>query len=1139
MKKTRKFIALLGTIMKVSVIPLSIILMSAVFTYAGHKATAQELLMKPVSMQFINTDIKTALTALEAKANVKFVYSSNMVPLKRKVSINVVNKTVAEALDAMFSPDIVTYKIVRNRILLSVAEPEKDASVERLSTDGGSFMAVDRTIKGTVLDEKGEALPGVSVLIKGTQRGMTADADGKFALEVPEEGAVLVFSFVGFISQEVAVGNRSTIDIKLAVDQKSLEELVVIGYGTRKKTSVTSSVTRLENKGLEQVPSGRVENVLAGRLAGVNISNSRNRPGDAPNIRVRGWGSISAGNNPLIVIDGFPGGDLGTINMNDVESVEVLKDASATAIYGSRGASGVILVSTKRGTSGKSSLNVNSYFGVSKAMIFDDWLMGKEWYDYLVKYQNREFVWNGGNPELPMFGDDRRPTTYRVNPLTYQLPQVNWQNEVMQLAAVQSHNISASGGTEKSKYYVSALYMDEKGTLKTSWYKKIGVRANVDMKINKFMNLGMELSPSYTKQRLAGSNMLNLVKYPPFVGNEIVNGKYPRTADYIPYGHSGQASPYTFLYGTQSFVNNFSNIGRAFLDIKIIDGLTFKTSVGNTINFVAANNFSDGFGDAAVNSNGSLSNSRSINSVNENILNYTKTFNGVHDVGGLLGASYQQTKSSSLSMAAVPNSFNNNKVKTLNNALINPQATTESNSEWGLISYFARANYAYKGKYLVEASFRRDGSSRFGPNNKWGSFPSISGAWRVSEENFLKAIPAISELKLKASYGVTGNFNIGNFQYLGTVSNSVYSPGNSTVNGIVQTTLANSDLSWEKTKGINLGFELSMIQNRFNLTVDFYRNRTTDMLYNVNTPATTGFVSTIANAGEIENKGIDIELNTRNIVQSDFKWSTSFNFSHNKNQVIDLGGADQRVNESTWSMAYMLRKGSPMFSYYGYKMVGVFQNAAQITDTPHLAGSKPGNPIMQDTNNDGKITPDDKVILGSFMPKSLIGFTNDFSYKNLDVSIFMQASLGAKMFNVESQSYEGNTLGAMRRSRVENQWWSETDPGDGKTPALALRELFQYNAITDYYLENASFLNVRTLNVGYKLPKVAARLKMSNLKFYASINNLLVVKSKLNASYNPEGSTLGEVGGMNSTPGINLGSEPLNRTYVIGVNFGF
>jgi len=1003
-----------------------------------------------------------------------------------------------------------------------------------------AVLAQGRTVSGTVTEAGGEGLPGVNIMIKGTGSGTVTDVNGKYSVEVSSENDVLVFSFVGYLTQEMTVGNQRIINVELPVSQAALDEIVVIGYGTRKKSSVTSSVTRLENRGLEQIPDSRVENVLAGRLAGVNISNARSRPGEAPNIRVRGLGSISAGNNPLIVVDGFPGGDLGTLNMNDVESIEVLKDASAAAIYGSRGASGVILVTTKRGKEGKTSLNVNSYFGISKAMLFNDWLTGKEWYDYLARYQNREFVWAGGDPKLPMFGDAARPDAYKVNPLTYELPQTIWQDEVMQTGRMQSYNVSASGGSDKGKYYVSGVYQDEEGSMKTANYRKIGVRANVDMKINSFINMGMELSPSYTKRRLAGSNMVNLVKYPPFVSPQrLQSGKYPRTADYIPFGHSGQASPYVYLYGTENFVTTFNNIGRAFLDFRLAEGLTFKTSVGTTFGYSEANNWAGGIGDNGVNTTGSIGDSRFINTVNENILNYTKTFNNDHDFGGLLGASYQKSQSRSVGMAAQPNTFANDIIKTLNNAQINPASATSSNSQWGLISYFARVNYAYKGKYLVEGSIRRDGSSRFGPDNKWGNFPSASVAWRVSEESFLKGVPSISELKLKASYGVTGNFNIGDFQYLGNVSNVVYSPGNVLTNGKVQTSLANSELSWEKTKGYNIGFELNMFNNRFGLTVDHYNNRTTDMLYSVNIPGITGFTNTISNTGTVENRGIDVEFTSKNFVGKDFRWNTSLNVSHNKNEVIDIGGVNERVNESSWSMAYILRKGVPMFSYYGYKMIGVFQNEAQIESLAHLAGTVPGNPIVEDVNGDGKIDQNDRVVLGNFMPKVLLGFTNEFSYKNLDVSFFIQGSFGAKMFNVESQYYEGNTLGAMRRSRVENQWWSEAEPGDGMTPALSLNKLFQYNTNTDYYLENASFVSLRSINLGYNFPQLATKLKMSNLKLYGSINNLILVKAKGNASYNPEGTTQGEVSGINSTPGMNLGSEPLNRTFVLGLNLGF
>tara|TARA_R110001592_G_scaffold148471_5_gene373503 strand:+ start:96048 stop:99086 length:3039 start_codon:yes stop_codon:yes gene_type:complete len=998
--------------------------------------------------------------------------------------------------------------------------------------------AQQRTVSGTVTDaDRNETLPGVNILVKNSNVGTVTDIDGAFSLNVPANGAVLVFSFVGFERQEVAVNNRQTFAINLVPEQSDLDEVVVIGYGTRKKTSVTSSISKLENQNLDQLPVGRLENVLAGRMAGVNVTNTSNRPGDAPDIRVRGLGSISAGNDPLVVIDGFPGGSLGQLNMNDVESIEVLKDASSTAIYGSRGAGGVILVTTKRGSSQKPELKINSYFGMSNAIVHDDWLTGDEWHSYLTKYQNREFAWAGGDTSIPIWGDPRRPLTYQVNPLTKELPQTIWQDEVIKAATIQNHNISLSGGTENTKYYLSGTYMDEEGVLKTSGYKKYSFRANVDVKINEMISLGMELSPSYSKTRYAGSNMVSLVKYPPFVSPDYIDGKYPRTYDYIPTGHSGQASPYVYLYGTENNSNVFTNIGRAFINLDLMDGLSFKTSVGTNISFVNNDYWSGGIGDTRVNTNGNVSDSRSINLVNENVLNYTKTFNEVHNVGGLLGASYQNSTSRSLAMYAIPNSFNNDKVKTLNNAIINPANTTQSKSEWGLVSYFARVNYAYNDKYLLEGSFRRDGSSRFGPENKWGNFPSLSAAWRLSEEEFIKNIPNISDFKLRASYGVTGNFNIGNFQYLGSVGSVSYSPNNLLVNGIVQNSMANPRLSWEKTKGYDFGFEISFFQNRFSLNVDYYDNLTTGMLYNVNTPAITGFSSIINNVGEVRNSGLDVEIDTRNLV-GEFKWNSSFNLSMNKNEVTDLGEVDERIN-TYWSMDFLLREGEPMFSYYGYQSIGVFQNEEQISQTPSLAGTKPGNPIFEDTNKDGKIDPEDKVVLGSFQPKMLLGFSNEFYWKQFDLSVFMQASLGAKMFNAENQYYEGNTLGAMRRSLVEDQWWSEEEPGNGTNPAAALSQLFGYNTNNDFYLEDASYLNVRSINLGYTFPNFSAGAGIKSLRLYASVNNLLVITNKNNHAYNPEGTTRGEVSGISSTPGVNLGSEPLNRTFVLGLNIGF
>jgi len=649
----------------------------------------------------------------------------------------------------------------------------------------------------------------------------------------------------------------------------------------------------------------------------------------------------------------------------------------------------------------------------------------------------------------------------------------------------------------------------------------------------------MELNPFYTKQRDAGSTILNLAKYPPFVSPIKKDGRYPRTVDYVPTGFSGQASPFTFLYGTKDYVDNFTNLGRAYINFKFTDDLSFKSSVGSILNYATSNNYTGGAGDWAVTTGGNVGHSLSINLVNENVLSYAHTFNQVHDINAILGASYQRQSSQSTSVYALPNSFSNDIIETLNNAIINPSNTTSSKSQWGLISYFGRINYAFKNKYLLAASFRTDGSSRFGSDNKWGYFPSISGAWRISQEPFMQHATSINELKLRASYGVTGNFNIGDFQYLGAVGNVVYSPDNETIKGIAQTSIDNPTLSWEKTKGLDFGFDISLFESRINFTFDYYDKLTEGMLYSVNIPAISGFSSTIENTGSIRNRGVDIEISTRNLTGA-FQWNTSFSFSHNHNEVVDLGGVDERINSNSWSMGWLLRKGVPMFSYYGYKMIGVFQNQEQIDKTPHLAGTKPGNPIVKDVNGDGQITPDsDRVVLGNSEPKYILGMTNDFSWKGFDLSITVQASLGAKIFNAENENYQGTVNGALRRSLVKNEWWSESEPGDGKTPAASLSQLFDFNTNTDYYIENASYLNVRNVNLGYTFSKLAPHIHLNNLRAYISVSNLLIIKSKDNHAYNPEGVTAGGVSGINSTPGFNDGSNPLVTGVVFGLNVTF
>lgn len=995
-----------------------------------------------------------------------------------------------------------------------------------------------RVIKGTVIDSTSQTgLPGVNVMVKGTGRGVSTDVQGSFLLEV-SSGETLVFSFIGFNKKEIVVGAQTEMKVVLSAADNNLDEMVVIGYGTMKKSSVTAAVSKIENTVLDQIPAGRPESVLVGRLAGVNVTQNTSSPGSAPLIRIRGVSSIDAGNDPLVVIDGFPGGSLGSISANDIESIEVLKDASAAAIYGSRGAGGVIIVTTKKGKSGKPKFSFNAYTGLSKAIGHKDWISGDEYYEYAVKYQNREYAWVGGDVSIPVWGDSRRPAAYQVSDVLKNGNNVNWEDAVLKTSLLQNYNIAVGGGSDNVKYYVSGTLKDEKGTLTNTWYKNYGVRANVDVKVNERIDLGFMLNPSYSKRRFASADIANYVKFPSFVAVQNPDGTYPSARSYWGAVVTGQTNPMATLQGSYYYGTTINNLGEAFIGINLAKGLRLRSSVSTNTAYNLTDRFQASWAISTAQASGSQAHSSTFSIANENVLSYSKIFNNVHEINAIAGASYQKYNSNSSSLTAVNGSFNNDIIHSLNNAIINPALTTASKSQWGLISYFSRIQYGFKDKYLLSASIRTDGSSRFGPQNKWGYFPSASAAYRISQENFMKNVRAISELKIRASYGATGNFNIGDFEYLGQISDVYYAPNNTLTKGQTQTSYGNAGLSWEKTNSYDFGLELGLFQNRINFVFDYYDKRTNGLLYNVSIPAITGFTSSLSNVGEVKNSGIELEITTKNLTGL-FKWETSFNMAKNQNKVLSLGGVNERISTDTYGMSWILRVGQPMFSYYGYKIIGVLQDQEDVKNSAVLAGSVPGNPKFLDVNGDGTINASDKVILGNYQPKAFFGMVNNFSYKSFDLSIAMQASVGAKMYNFENEYYQGALLGAMRRSLVNTQWYSSSDPGNGMVPASPLSKL-TYQSSSDAYIEDASFLAVRNINLGYSLPaSVISKLKLASLRIYSSLANPFMFTKKSFHGYNPEGYTAGEIAGVASKPGYNNGAAPINRVYTIGLNLNF
>ncbi|HLR32588.1 MAG TPA: SusC/RagA family TonB-linked outer membrane protein, partial [Fodinibius sp.] len=952
-----------------------------------------------VSLDLENVTLTSALRQLAQQGKVGLSFQPEQIPDK-KVTVKLDNIPFYEALDELLKDTNLKAELPSSRDVLVIQEQE-DPSAE----------AVQHTVTGTVTDSNtGEPLPGVNVLIQGTSTGMATDVNGEYSLEVPGEESVLVFSFVGFQTQEITVGSQEVIDVSLQPDLGSLEEMVVVGYSAVKKSSLTASVSKVENEKLDQIPVSRPENALVGRLSGVNISQTRNRPGDAPNITIRGPGSISANNNPLIVIDGFPGGSFNDVNMNDIESIEVLKDASSAAIYGSRGAGGVIIITTKQGqNSGAPQFSLNTYYGIADPMLHgeDAWVSpGQEFYEYTARYVNRDWYYSGGDHTLPL-DSEQRDSNYRpgADEEALKSGNYNWEDILFDPAPIQNYNLSVSGGNDRSNYYLSGTFKDEEGTYESTSYRQYALRASYDVDLNETFSAGIMLNPQYSHRRLPAGSLQNQVKFAPFVSPEPrEDGTYYRMPDYISHVTASAAvNPMAALRHSHFYNHEFNNNGEAYLTISFLDNLELRSSVGAKIRYQENERFVESRGSGSGQNSGSEYRGRLFNLVNENILTYNETFNDVHDFTGMLGASFQHEGLWENEINAVSGSFANESIHTLNNAVINPGDTFSEKTQWGLASYFSRVNYGYDEKYLVSASIRTDGSSRFGPSTRWGYFPSDSAAWRVTEENFMSGLDVVNELKLRASYGVTGNFNIGNFAYLGTIGDYAYSPGGVYTIGQSQNSFGNPDLKWERTYSYDIGVELGLFNNRLNFIFDYYDKTTKDLLYSVNTPAVTGFTSSLTNVGDINNSGVELEINTVNIQQNDFYWSTSFNYTNNNTKVTNLGGGvTERTVSHSRGMSWILREGESMFSYYGHRMLGVIQSEEELAEVPTMAGQPVGTVRMDDINDDGVINNDDRVILGNFMPDFYLGMVNEVNWRNFDLSVVMQASIGGKKYNLEN-----------------------------------------------------------------------------------------------------------------------------------------
>ncbi len=1013
----------------------------------------------------------------------------------------------------------------------------------RLTNATGTQATVDRTVSGTVRDEAGAGLPGVSVILKGSQRGTTTDSDGKFSLAIPDNtNSTLTFSFVGYAPVEVVVGNQSVLDVRMKTDERALEEVVVVGYGTQKKSDLTGSVSSLRDKDFNPGANASVDQMMLGRSAGVQINQTSSEPGGGVSIRIRGANSLNAGSEPLYVIDGLPidngsllsassGGagtgtnnnprnPLNSINPNDIASIEILKDASATAIYGSRGANGVILITTKKGSKGKIGVNYDFNTGLQTVPNKLDVLNTSQY----IQFMNALAKDEGRAPE---FTD---ADISRIGAGT------DWQDQVYQKAPLNSHNISVSGGDDKTTFFSSLNYFDQEGVVKRSGIRKYIARVNLERKLGERVSVGVNVNTSLVKDNNSIDGVNNNENAGPINAALLYD---PTEPVYTEDGRFSQSkhltinNPMSLVEGLTS--TNFTNrtMGSIFVKYTILPGLDAKLNFGSDRQTSRRDLFNSTKTLNGLSAKGiaNIATMERSNVLMEYTMNYSKQLNEKSTLNLLGGVTYQYFNNRSFS--GVIRGFPSDALSTNNLGLgdTNNDNLFSGQEDNSILSYLSRVNYTLNDKYLFTASLRADGSSRFGANNKFGYFPSVALGWRLSEEGFLPSF--FYDMKLRASWGLTGNQEINNYASLTTYTTGATAVfGNAVVVGTRPSRIANPDLKWESTEQTNIGLDASILQGRISATIDYFIKNTRDMLIDLPLPRATGFNSILSNVGKMQNKGVEVMLTSTNINKARFSWSTTLNFAAIKNKITDLGDVKNIITGGVESIGptTIVTVGYPAFSYYGYEVTGLFQQGDNIAGSAQ-PNSKPGYPIFKDVNGDNKITPLDQQIIGSPFPAFTFGISNTIIYKRFQLDFFFQGQQGADMLNINvlESMYPNN----VRRNRIAEQVldrWTPENP-TAKWPSGVQPSAYGGGKVNTLALQDASYIRLRNLSVGYNLP--VEKLKfIQSARVYVVGQNLATFTNYV--GFDPEANAFGR-----SNVRLDYNGYPLARTWMLGVNVGF
>lgn len=1019
-------------------------------------------------------------------------------------------------------------------------------------------------IVGRVIDESGEPLIGVNVIVEGRNRGVVTDSEGKYKIAVSPND-VLLFQYVGMEPVRVLVGNQSQIDITMRSSDTELDAVVVIGYGVQQKRDVTSAISSVSSDAFKDLPVTDINQALLGQVAGVDVTNSSGLPGGGLDIKIRGLSTIGSDSNPLYVVDGIimqsdmesELGVMSFINPGDIESIEILKDAAAASIYGSRASNGVVLITTKSGSVGKAKVNADVRMGMQHVFNKVDLLSPADFATLAIEARNNAYADQGGNI---LDSDNFRPDQYKLQKFQDFLASgrtgTDWQDEIFRLAMFQEYQVNVSGGSKEFSYMLSGGVLDNNGIVKNTGFTRYSFRANIEAKLSGKIDLGLRINPVFSEQDFlrtteryhdpnAGIIQAALLMDPTLEVYDPTSLSGYTTGIQQGYGMVNIENPVAKINLLKDKRNNFRFLGDMFINYKIIKGLDFKMTGSINTNTYNQNGIVPstigGYAQIAPRDNNIFANSNfNMNYQAAAQLTYNKVINKHNFTAvGVYESQFEKIKG----MDARAEGTWTDKLIIVDSSLDESyRRGSSSMSEWAISSWISRVNYNYNKKYYLTASLRADGSSRFA--KRWGTFPAISVAWRVSQENFLKDYLWISDLKLRASYGETGNNTIGNYMYMSEMrgNNYVFGIGAEEVhNGVRVSSFGNDELTWEKNRQFNLGLDLSVFNNRANLIFDIYDKQTHGLLLDLPVSSIMGQTSILSNIGRIQNRGLEVTLKTYNFVDK-FKWDSNFNISFNRQKVLELGPKGDPIygSSSFFQNTHITQVGQPIGLFYGLNVVGVYQNQEQVDAYPGIksgaAISRPGEFIFEDVKRDGTIDIDDRTIIGNPYPDFTFGFRNNFSFRNLRLSVFLRGAVG---FDVMNMSF-GDTMynmGANMPAWAINRWQSEENPGDGKTPRVVknFRAVLDNSQLNSSFIEDGSFMNIQNISLSYSWNrKLLRKLKMENITATLGINNVYTFTGY--TGYNPEASM--SIGSTLS-PGVDWGVYPLSRNYTLTLSLKF